>query len=278
MVEADETLAYAVGRLPAAEFVVAFRDVAEDVLTVRRDGAVTGCAVTVRSDMALSGAPLTVAVMADEPADLAALGEQLLPMAARLGSVELLGPGDLAADLAGWLGAAGGGVASAVMRQRLWQCTRPVPPDDVPGHARPMRDDDHEAVARWLDEFSIEALRMAPRGAAAWREDLVRVDGMRVWVDQDEVVAMVLARPSTPVSHRVGPVYTPPDRRGRGYAAALTAAVTGDVLASGAARTVLLTDDENPVSNRIYPRIGYEVVGPHQSWAVRVGPGSRTSG
>ena len=57
-------------------------------------------------------------------------------------------------------------------------------------------------------------------------------------------------------SARVGPVYTPPEHRGRGYGSAVTAAATGDVLADGAI-PVLFTDLANPVSNRIYPPLGY---------------------
>ena len=56
---------------------------------------------------------------------------------------------------------------------------------------------------------------------------------------------------------RVGPVYTPPDLRGRGYASAVTAEVSRAALAAGAGEVLLYTDLANPVSNSIYQRIGY---------------------
>jgi predicted GNAT family acetyltransferase len=55
-------------------------------------------------------------------------------------------------------------------------------------------------------------------------------------------------------------VYTPPELRGRGYASALTAALTGTLLDGGRRCCFLFTDLANPTSNRLYERIGYERV------------------
>ncbi|MDP9319178.1 MAG: hypothetical protein M3O94_08950, partial [Actinomycetota bacterium] len=55
---------------------------------------------------------------------------------------------------------------------------------------------------------------------------------------------------------RVGPVYTPPEHRRRGYGAAVTAACTRDAL-DHAEDVVLFTDLANPTSNSIYQQIGY---------------------
>ncbi len=59
---------------------------------------------------------------------------------------------------------------------------------------------------------------------------------------------------------RVGLVYTPPDHRRRGYAAACTAAVTQVALDTGADRCILYTQLGNPQSNAIYRRLGYEPI------------------
>ena len=56
---------------------------------------------------------------------------------------------------------------------------------------------------------------------------------------------------------RIGPVYTPPQARGHGYASAATAALSRRLLEAGAEEVVLFTDLANPVSNSIYQRIGY---------------------
>ncbi len=57
-----------------------------------------------------------------------------------------------------------------------------------------------------------------------------------------------------------GPVYTPPGLRRRGYAGALTVAVSRAALDAGADEVVLFTDLANPTSNALYQRLGYRPV------------------
>ena len=64
----------------------------------------------------------------------------------------------------------------------------------------------------------------------------------------------------TPNGIRIGPVYTPPDLRGRGYGTAVTAEVSRLLLDRGHRFCFLYTDLANPTSNAIYMRIGYEPV------------------
>ena len=66
----------------------------------------------------------------------------------------------------------------------------------------------------------------------------------------------------TPNGIRVGPVYTPLELRGRGYATALTAELSrqlldGRLFDGGRRFCFLYTDLDNPTSNAIYERIGY---------------------
>jgi len=56
---------------------------------------------------------------------------------------------------------------------------------------------------------------------------------------------------------RIAPVYTPPGRRRRGYATALVAALSRELLDAGRARLFLMTDLANPTANAIYARIGF---------------------
>jgi hypothetical protein len=69
----------------------------------------------------------------------------------------------------------------------------------------------------------------------------------------------------TPNGIRIGPVYTPPDLRRRGYATALTAALTRSLLERHRF-CFLFTDLANPTSNGIYMRIGYEPVADVEEW------------
>jgi len=70
----------------------------------------------------------------------------------------------------------------------------------------------------------------------------------------------------TPNGIRIGPVYTPPDLRGRGYASALTARLTQTLLDGGRRFCFLFTDLANPTSNSVYQRIGYRPVTDVDLW------------
>jgi predicted GNAT family acetyltransferase len=65
-------------------------------------------------------------------------------------------------------------------------------------------------------------------------------------------------------------VYTPPEHRRKGYAAACTAAVSETALQAGAARCALYTQLANPQSNAIYRRIGYEPAAEYLRYEFRI--------
>src|SRR5438093_1092376 len=82
---------------------------------------------------------------------------------------------------------------------------------------------------------------------------------LRLWED-GVVVSMAGASGPTPNGIRVGAVYTPPDKRRRGYASALVAALSQEQLDTGKKFCFLYTDLANPTSNKIYQDVGYEPV------------------
>ena len=77
----------------------------------------------------------------------------------------------------------------------------------------------------------------------------------------DEIVSLTGHAGRTPSGSRIGPVYTPPEHRGRGYATALVHAQTSWLLADAVDVCFLYTDLANPTSNAVYRRIGYRKVG-----------------
>ena len=118
--------------------------------------------------------------------------------------------------------------------------------------------DDTGLVQAWFGAFHDEAMPDRPAGGT---DEMVarRVAAglLLLWEDGGQPVALAgFSRPSAGVS-RIGPVYTPPDARRRGYGTAVTAAATRAALDLGAADVVLYTDLANPTSNSIYQRIGY---------------------
>src|ERR1700722_7493659 len=162
----------------------------------------------------------------------------------------------------GWRTGNQGGRADVFRRQRLYRLAELVWPDPAPeGTARLACDGDAPLTAGWFAAFADEVDDMG-RGedqSAAARQKISH-GGVTVWEAGGEPVS--LACNTLPVNGmvRIGPVYTPPERRGHGYASAATAAVSQRLLEAGAEEVVLYTDLANPVSNSIYQRIGYRPV------------------
>jgi len=84
--------------------------------------------------------------------------------------------------------------------------------------------------------------------------------GEMLWELDGKPVAQACAKPVIAGASRIGPVYTAPEHRGHGYAAAVTAAASQWALDAGAQRVLLFVDRANPTTNRLYPRIGYRPV------------------
>jgi GNAT superfamily N-acetyltransferase len=150
----------------------------------------------------------------------------------------------------------------ATTEERLYRlATLRVP--QVPGGPRGTDDADRGLLMGWLDGFfeetSVDGADPASRGRFVDTANEVG-DRFVLWVVDGVPVSMAMVRaPASGVS-RIGPVYTPPDRRGRGYGSAVTAAAAMRAQAEGARQVVLFADLANPVSNAIYQRIGFECV------------------
>jgi predicted GNAT family acetyltransferase len=160
-----------------------------------------------------------------------------------------------------------GGEASLSMAQGVFEATaaEAVPVPD--GGPRPARPADRDLLVEWVTEFSTEAIpdpNDLDRIAAAVERTLARpADEAGYWLWEADGEPRALAAHGGRTGHgiRIGPVYTPPQWRRRGYATALVAAQTAWLLESGNSACFLYTDLSNPTSNAIYQRIGYRQVG-----------------
>ncbi|HET6166604.1 MAG TPA: GNAT family N-acetyltransferase [Marmoricola sp.] len=158
-----------------------------------------------------------------------------------------------------------GGSHRVAEHTRLFELDSLVDPAEPPGRARLARPDEVDQVLAWYDAFGVDAAEQAGRSDPhpGPQEDrlsmLRRIEEGTVWVWEDESGAAVhLTGASAPMFgvSRIGPVYTPREHRGRGYAAATVAAASRHLLDSGA-RVCLFTDQANPVSNALYERLGF---------------------
>jgi uncharacterized protein len=176
-----------------------------------------------------------------------------------------VGPSEVAARFATAWTRATGQPARVEVAERIFRLERVVPPErPASGAWRLVEPGDRDLIARWLVAFSTEALPEAaplPDPIATAERWVARVGRIGyVWEDAGDVVALVGAGGETPHGIRIGPVYTPPELRGRGYASSLTAAASQDQLDRGRQFVFLFTDLANPTSNKIYQAIGYEAV------------------
>jgi predicted GNAT family acetyltransferase len=151
------------------------------------------------------------------------------------------------------------------MAQRIYGLTELRPPDAVPGNPRVATDDDVPLLVEWVGAFASEIEHDTP-GPASDTERSVKSrlssehGGFMLWEDNGQAVSLAGWGAPTPSGIRIGPVYTPPSERSRGYGSAVTAAASQLQLAQGRRFCFLYTDLANPTSNSIYMRIGYEPV------------------
>ena len=128
--------------------------------------------------------------------------------------------------------------------------------------------EDRELVLDWVRAFLREAIPGdSPESADGFLEhNAADPDGRIVLWEDGGPVSIAACASRTPHGIRIGPVYTPPEHRRRGYASALTAELTGQLLAGGRDFCFLYTDLANPTANSIYRQIGYRPVTEVEQW------------
>jgi len=159
--------------------------------------------------------------------------------------------------------AARGARAKPRVRQGIYALRTVRPPRPASGRPRAATRADRPLLLDWWRAFAIEALgETEPDEAGIARnvDHKLSTGGIELWEDEGRPVSAVGYGSPTPSGARIGPVYTPPDRRGNGYASALTAHVSAAQLAAGRHFCFLYTNLANPTANRIYVAIGYERV------------------
>jgi len=157
-----------------------------------------------------------------------------------------------------------------LMDQRLYRLGTLEPPA-VPGSVRVITKADLAGgppdevtarlhlLARWRADFLAEAVSHVdePDQAAIINRAIVSGSGYAIWTDDGIPRAMSAASAPLGGMSRIGPVYTPPEHRRRGYGAAVTAGVARWAMEQEAENVLLFTDLTNPTSNSIYQSIGF---------------------
>ncbi|MFB7665187.1 GNAT family N-acetyltransferase [Kitasatospora sp. NPDC056138] len=141
---------------------------------------------------------------------------------------------------------------------RLGELTEPSPAPS--GRARRAGAGDRELLIRWFGAFTTEIGGSDRTDHAPAVDRRTAEGGLHVWEDGGRPVAFAGVSPVVAGMSRIGPVFTPPELRGRGYASAVVAAGSVHARTAGASEVVLYTDLANPVSNSIYRKLGYRPV------------------
>jgi len=149
-----------------------------------------------------------------------------------------------------------------VMAERIYRLERVIPPRNVSGKARVATEADRDLLIAWVDAFIAEALDPRSPEEASLLVDRSFRTGSRTWFIWEDggPVSVAAAGGPTPNGIRIGPVYTPPDLRGRGYASAVTAHASQAELDQGRRFIFLFTNLANRTANKIYQQIGFEPV------------------
>ena len=147
--------------------------------------------------------------------------------------------------------------------QRLFELTQVIAPRPGTGSLRIATPDDIALVIRWIKAFQEEAAHtsLSDEESLAWARTRIGNNEVYFWVLPDATIVSLVAS-TRPVSRviSIGPVYTPPELRGHGYASRSVAALSQHLLDTGWERCSLFTDLSNPTSNSIYQQIGYQPV------------------
>jgi RimJ/RimL family protein N-acetyltransferase len=170
--------------------------------------------------------------------------------------------GQEAADAfaAAWRDRTGDAVA-VYRRMRLFRLGELIPPRPWPeGTARLAAGTERDLLARWFGAFGREVGDPPGQDHSKAAAGRLAYGGITVWEAGGVPVSVVGRTRAVAGMVRVGPVYTPPELRGRGYAGAATAAVSQAALDAGLREVVLYTDLANPTSNALYQRLGYHPV------------------
>jgi predicted GNAT family acetyltransferase len=145
--------------------------------------------------------------------------------------------------------------------ERLYRLGELVPPDPAPpGQARVAAAADAALLLAWLIAFHREADPAGGPVRQAMVDERISYGGLTIWEAGDGPVSLAGRTRAVAGQARIGPVYTPPEHRGRGYGGAVTIAVSQQALAAGVAEVLLYTDLANPTSNALYQRLGYQPV------------------
>jgi predicted GNAT family acetyltransferase len=158
---------------------------------------------------------------------------------------------------AAWAEQTGGTTKLRMQEAMHWLEDVRDPPHRSAGGLRQADATERPLLIEWMRAFNQEAGVTGADQAEAMLDARLDHGRLLVWEDEQPVSMLGVTPPVAGVV-RIGPVYTPPEFRRRGYAGNAVAAASRRALATEARRCMLFTDLTNPTSNKIYAEVGYQ--------------------
>jgi uncharacterized protein len=169
----------------------------------------------------------------------------------------VIGEAATAARFAGQWTERHGSAAFPVEGQRIYELARVPEKVEVGGRLRKASLRDRSLVVAWMRGFYAD-VGQEVGGFEPLVERRLAAGQFWLWEDGEPVSMAANSKPVEGVV-RMQAVYTPPDRRNRGYAGACVGDLSRRMRDEGY-RCMLYTDLGNPTSNSVYRRIGYNAV------------------
>lgn len=138
-----------------------------------------------------------------------------------------------------------------------------IEPPPCPGTVRKAGLSDLELIVGWKCAMMREAVGEEPDPQRLQETTMDQLERSVVWLMENESGEPVsMANSGRMLEHGacVSGVYTPPEHRGHGYCQNTVAALCRELLASGKSYVTLFVDKKNPISNRVYRKIGFDVL------------------
>jgi uncharacterized cupin superfamily protein/predicted GNAT family acetyltransferase len=185
----------------------------------------------------------------------------------------VVGPAQVAENFARYWKSLTGQAYDLAMGQKIYQLDQVTMPTGVEGRLIKADESHVDLVTQWMHEFREESLPHEimtieeNKGVAA---RFIKNQAIFLWLDtNDQPVSMDLIGRATKHGVGVSGVYTPKSARKRGYASAVVAHTSQQMLDGGKKFCVLYTDTANPTSNKIYQQIGYKEVATSKNYLFK---------
>jgi uncharacterized protein len=170
----------------------------------------------------------------------------------------VVGPAEVAESFARHWTDRYGGTWRSNFRQRIHVLKSVRTIQNLPlGALRQMAEPDEDLIKEWMRGFVRDTGITVP--PESFINLMLKKRNFYLWEDSKPRCVVGRGR-ETPNGACITAVYTPADQRQKGYATAAVAALSDAILSSGREFCCLYTDLDNPTSNSIYRKIGYEPV------------------